>query len=47
MPTERESNDIKKSMAYDLTKAIEANPEKTQYTPEEIKQLIDAYIMKL
>ena len=28
MPTDRESNEIKKSMAYDLIDIIESNPEK-------------------
>jgi hypothetical protein len=47
MPTERESTDIKKAMAYDLTQALDENPEKQQYTPDEIKQLINAYIKGL
>lgn len=44
MPTERESNEVKKSMAYDLIEIIEAKPEKDNYTPEEIKKLIKTYI---
>ena len=40
MPTDRESNEIKKSMAYDLIDIIESNPEKDHYTSEEIKALI-------
>lgn len=44
MPTERESNEVKKSMAYDLIEIIEAKPEKDSYTPEEIKKLIKTYI---
>ena len=47
MPTERESNDIKKTMAYDLTRIIRSNPEKRDYTPEEIEEIIDAYIAGL
>lgn len=44
MPTDRESNEIKKSMAYDLIDIIESDSEKTSYSPEEIKTLIKAYI---
>lgn len=44
MPTDRKSNEIKKSMAYDLIDIIESNPEKDSYTSEEIKALIKAYI---
>ena len=44
MPTERESNEIKKSMAYDLIQIIEENPEQESYTPEEIKKIIKTYI---
>jgi len=44
MPTDRESNEIKKSMAYDLIDIIESNPEKDHYTSEEIKAPIKAYI---
>ena len=40
MPTDRESNEIKKSMAYDLIDIIESNPEKDHYTSEEIKAQI-------
>ncbi len=47
MPTDRESNEIKKSMAYDLIEIIETNSEKQNYTPEEIKTLIKAYITGL
>jgi hypothetical protein len=47
MPTERESTDIKKAMAYDLTQTLEENPDKQQYTIDEIKQLINAYIKGL
>ena len=44
MPTERESNEVKKSMAYDLLQIIEEKPEKETYTAEEIKKLIKLYI---
>jgi hypothetical protein len=44
MPTDRESNEIKKSMAYDLIDIIESSEGKESYTPEEIKALIKAYI---
>lgn len=47
MPTEQESTDIKKAMAYDLTQAIDENTEKQQYTKDEVKQLINAYIKGL
>ncbi len=47
MPTDRESNEIKKSMAYDLIEIIESDSEKQHYTPEEIKTLIKAYITGL
>lgn len=44
MPSERESNEIKKSMAYDLINIIEEAPDQKTYTPEEIKKLIKNYI---
>ena len=44
MLTDRESNEIKKSMAYDLIDIIESADGKESYTPEEIKALIKAYI---
>lgn len=44
MPTDRESNEIKKAMAYDLIDILESNVDKESYTPEEIKALIKAYI---
>jgi len=47
MSVDRESNEIKKSMAYDLIEIIETNSEKQDYTPEEIKTLIKAYITGL
>ena len=47
MQTDRESNEIKKSMAYDIIDVIESNSEKKTYTPEEIKALIKAYIAGL
>ena len=45
MPSERESNEIKKSMAYDLIQIIEEAPTKENYTAEEIKKLIKSYII--
>ena len=47
MPIDRESNEIKKSMAYDLIDIIESSEGKESYTPEEIKSLIKAYILSL
>jgi hypothetical protein len=47
MPTERESTDIKKAMAYDLQKSFHSNANKESYTVEEIDQIIDAYIAGL
>jgi len=47
MPTERELTESKKAMAYDLILVLESNKEKQQYTPEEIKALINAYIAGL
>lgn len=47
MLTDRESNEIKKSMAYDLIEVIESSKDKESYTPEEIKTLIKAYISGL
>lgn len=47
MPTDRESAEIKKAMAYDLIDVIESNAEKTEYSPEEIKAIIKAYIAGL
>ncbi len=44
MPTDRKSNEIKKSMAYDLIDIIESSEGKESYTPKEIKSLIKAYI---
>lgn len=44
MPTERESNEVKKSMAYDLIEIIESKPEQQTYTAEEVKKLIKTYI---
>ena len=44
MSSDRESNEIKKSMAYDLIQIIDEAAEKETYTAEEVKQLIKAYI---
>ena len=42
--SERASNEIKKSMAYDLICILKETPEKTAYTAEEVKRLIHHYI---
>ncbi len=47
MPTDREAEEIKKAMAYDLIDTIESNSEKNNYTPAEIKEIIKAYIAGL
>ena len=47
MSPERASTESKKAMAYDLILILESNKEKQQYTPEEIKALIKAYIAGL
>ena len=47
MPADREAAEIKKAMAYDLIDVIESNTEKENYTPEEIKAIIKAYISGL
>ncbi|MCI9192054.1 hypothetical protein I5Q82_03590 [Acutalibacter muris] len=44
MPTDRESTEIKKSMAYDLFNILDTTSDKDHYTTEEIKALIRAYI---
>ena len=44
MSSERESNEIKKSMAYDLINILEEQPEQQTYTMEEVKELIKTYI---
>lgn len=44
MPTDRESAEIKKAMAYDLFEILETQPEQQTYTAEEVKKLIKAYI---
>lgn len=44
MPSERESNEVKKSMAYDLIEIIESQPKQETYTAEEVKKLIKNYI---
>lgn len=46
MPTEKESIDIKKAMAYDLLQIIKTDNEKT-FTPQELEALIAAYIRGL
>lgn len=44
MPGERESNEIKKSMAYDLIRILERSPVQEHYTVDEIKKIINTYI---
>ena len=46
MPSEKDTLMIQKATVYDLQKIIEKEPEKT-YTPNEIKALMDAYIVGL
>lgn len=46
MPTEKESIDIKKAMAYDLLQIIKSDAEKT-FTQQELEALIAAYIRGL
>lgn len=43
MPTEKEIVLAQKAMAYDLTKILKSQPDKT-YTVEELEKIIDAYI---
>ena len=42
--TDRERNEIKKSMAYDLIQVLEEHSDQEIYTAEEVKQLIKEYI---
>ena len=42
MGTEAERQDTRKAMAYDLVGILEAKPEQTTYTVEEIKKIIPA-----
>lgn len=44
MGTEAERQDTRKAMAYDLVGILEAKPEQTSYTVEEIKKMIRTYI---
>ena len=44
MPSEKETIMIQKATVYDLQKIIEKE-NKPSYTPEEIKALMDAYIL--
>ncbi len=46
MPTNQESMDIKKAMAYDLLIILKSEGDK-KYTPEEIEKIIQAYIAGL
>lgn len=44
MGTEAERQDTRKAMAYDLVGILEAKPEQTSYTVEEIKKMLRTYI---
>ncbi len=44
MPSDRESAEIKKAMAYDLLEILESQPEQQTYTADEVKKLIKNYI---
>ena len=46
MPTNQESLDIKKAMAYDLLIILKSEGDKT-YTPDELEKIIQAYIVGL
>ncbi len=46
MPSDQESIDIRKAMAYDLLVILRENGEKT-YTAEEIEKIIRTYISEL
>ena len=45
MSTEHESMGSKKAMAFDLFNILDDTPEKREYTTDEIKALIKAYIL--
>ncbi len=47
MSPDRESVEAKKAMAYDLILTMETNPAKKDYTMEEVKEIIRAYIAGL
>ena len=44
MENKAERQVIRKAMAYDLIGILESKPEKTNYTTDEIKKIIKAYI---
>lgn len=44
MPTNQESLDIKKAMAYDLLVILKSNEDQT-YTAAELEKIIQAYIV--
>lgn len=46
MPTNQESLDIKKAMAYDLLIILKGKEEQT-FTAEELEKIIQAYIVGL
>ena len=45
MSAEHESMESKKAMAFDLFNILDDAPEKQEYTTDEIKALIKAYIL--
>lgn len=47
MPTDRESVEIKKAMAYDLIETFETDDESKTYTAKEVQKIIKAYITGL
>jgi predicted metal-dependent enzyme (double-stranded beta helix superfamily) len=46
MPTKDEMLIVQKAVIYDLMDILDKNPDKT-YTPDEIKQLMKAYITRM
>lgn len=46
MPSEKEILMIQKATMFDFKQILEANPDKT-YTVEELKHLIDTYILRI
>ena len=45
MPTEKEILMVQKATAYDLLKILESQSDKSSFTFEELKNLIDSYII--
>ena len=44
MPMDSEIRIVQKAAMFDLIDIFESNPEKENYTPEEIKTIIKAYL---